>query len=229
VIVFLHGAGCTGEVFAAQTAAFPSSVALTLAGHTTPGAPASIAEFADDVSAQLAARDLRDVTLCGNSMGGAIALELALRGEPRVRSLVLLDSGAKLRVAPAILARMEADFPAAARDLAGAFFADPTPERVAASVAMLERVGKKQTLLDFRACDAFDVADRLDRIRLPVLAVAGDRDVLTPPKFAQFVAGRVPGAQARILERCGHLPMIERPAETNDAIAAFVTRIEPSR
>jgi 3-oxoadipate enol-lactonase len=226
MIVFIHGAGCTGDVFAAQTVAFRGSFALTLAGHTTPGAPASIAEFADDVTEQLAARDVRDAILCGSSMGGAIALELALREGSRVRALVLLGSGAKLRVAPKIFEALERDFAAASRTLAQAFFAEATQPRIDAAIAMLARVGQPQTVRDFHACDAFDVTGRLAKIRVPVLALTGDGDVFTPPKFAHFVADRVPGAQARILQRAGHLPMIERPAETNDAIASFVSRLE---
>jgi 3-oxoadipate enol-lactonase len=226
MIVYIHGAGCTGEAFAAQVAAFPGSCAITLAGHTTPGSPASIADFADDVSARLASRDAQSVVLCGNSLGGAIALELGLRREPRVRALVLLGSGAKLRVAPAIFEALASDFMSAACNLAGAFFAEPTQKHTDAAVAMLERVGQAQTIRDFRACDAFDVTGRLEEIRLPVLALTGEKDVFTPPKFAQFVADRVPGAQARILPRAGHLPMIERPAETNYAIASFVTGLE---
>ena len=74
-LVFIHGAACTGDVFAAQTSVIGDSLALTLPGHTTPGAPASIDDFADAVRHELAARDLSNVVLCGSSMGGAIALE----------------------------------------------------------------------------------------------------------------------------------------------------------
>src|SRR5271170_4548525 len=109
-VVFVHGAGCTGEIFAEQTAAFDGSIALTLPGHTTPGEPASIEAFADAVSAELSARALSDVVLCGHSMGGAIALELALRHEARVRAIVMLSSGARLRMSPAMLEAMERDF-----------------------------------------------------------------------------------------------------------------------
>ncbi len=225
--VFLHGSGCTGEVFAAQTAAFPGSIALTLPGHTVPGAPASIAEFADAVSQELAARDVRGAILAGNSLGGAIALELALRREPRVCAVVAIGSGAKLRVAPQILEGLERDFPAAARELAPWFFADPTPERVDAAVDLMLRVGAAQTIRDFRACDAFDVTGRLGEIALPVLALTGEHDRLTPPKYATFVADRVPGAEARIVARAGHLAMTERPDETNAALRAFADRIAP--
>ncbi len=227
-LIFIHGAACTGDVFAAQTSAIGDSVALTLPGHTTPGAPASIDDFADAVTHELAARGLDNVVLCGSSMGGAIALTLALRREPRVRAIVMLSSGARLRVAPRLLEQLEADFDVASRELPRFFYAAPTPEQLAASTRMIRAVGASQTLRDFRACDAFDRIDRLGEVTLPLLALTGDRDVMTPPKFAQALADRVPGAKARIVGQAGHLVMAERPDEVNEALRAFVNHVESS-
>ncbi len=227
-LVFVHGAGCTGEVFAAQTAAIDDSVALTLPGHTTPGEPASIEGFADAVTSQLRAQELDNVILCGHSMGGAIALELALRREPRVRAIVMLSSGARLRVAPALFEQMEHDFQAAARELPRHFYAEPSPAQLAASTQMMLAVGQAQTLRDFRACDAFDRIGRLGEVTLPLLAMTGERDVLTPPKFAEALADRIPGASARIVPRAGHLAMAERPGDVNDALRAFVNHVDSS-
>ena len=220
--VFVHGSGCTGDVFAAQLAAFRGAIAPTLPGHAGGrDGPSTIAAFAEAVADELQSRAIDDAIVCGNSMGGAIALELALRGDAAVRAVALIGSGVRLRVAPAIFERLEADFPAAARDLATMFFARPDPDLVDAAVATMLRVGKEQTLRDFRACDAFDATERIGDLRVPLLALTGERDVLTPPKFAQWFADRVPGAQARILPDAGHLAMIERPEETNAALRAF--------
>ena len=228
IVVFVHGAGCTGEIFAEQTAAFDGSIALTLPGHTTPGEPASIEAFADAVSAELTSRALSDVVLCGHSMGGAIALELALRHEAPVRAVVMLSSGARLRVSPALLDAMERDFDRAARELPRNFFAEPSPAQLAASTRMMLAVGQAQTLRDFRACDLFDRISRLGEVTLPVLAVTGERDVLTPPKFAEALADRIPGAAARIVPGAGHLAMAERPGDVNDVLRTFVNHVVSS-
>jgi 3-oxoadipate enol-lactonase len=225
-IVFVHGAGCTGDVFFEQTGgAFESALALTLPGHTTPGAPASIEEFADAVEAEIAARGLRDVVLCGHSMGGAVTLELALRRSPALRGVVLFGSGARLRVAQSVFDMLEADFEAATRSLPRYFFAEPTPQRIDDAAAMMRVVGKAQTLRDFTACNAFDRLDRLEEVALPLLAVTGERDVMTPPKFALALADRIPGAQARIIPGAGHTVMSECPADVNDALRAFVMQV----
>ena len=224
-LVFVHGAGCTGAVFAAQLAVFPDALALTLPGHTTPGEPSSIEVFADAVTDELRGRGLNEVVLCGHSMGGGIALELALRREPRIRAVVMLASGARLRVAPAIFEQLEVDFDTASCELPKFFYAEPTPERLAASTAMIRAVGQPQTLRDFRACDAFNRIDRLEEVALPLLALTGERDVLTPPKFAQALADRIPGATARIVPGAGHLAIAERPGDVNDALTAFVNHV----
>jgi pimeloyl-ACP methyl ester carboxylesterase len=226
-LVFIHGAGCTGEVFNAQLGAFSNSIALTLPGHSGGSAgPDSITGFADYVAGEIAGYNGATV-LCGSSMGGAIALEVALSGRQNLAGIVLLGSGARLRVAPPIFERLNADFPAAARELAGMFFAHPTPALVDAAVAQLLRVGRDQTVRDFIACNEFDATERVARLQVPLLAVTGERDVMTPPKFARWFTDRVTGAEARILPDAGHLAMIERPAETNAAVRAFLDRIAP--
>jgi 3-oxoadipate enol-lactonase len=226
-LFFIHGAGLAADVFDAQVSAFPGAYATTLPGHdpTRPGSPASIAEFADAVAEELRERPARETVLCGSSMGGAVALELALRREPSVCAVALIGSGAKLRVAPALFAALENNFEAAARSLATHFFTHPTQECVDRAVETLLRVGQAQTLRDFRACDAFDVTARVDALTLPLLAIVGEQDVLTPPKFSQWLADRVHGAATRILPLAGHLAMIERPDETNAVLRAFVDGI----
>ncbi len=224
-LIFIHGAACLPHVFHAQLAAFPDAIAVNLPGHGTPGEPASIGEFADAVAAELDSRGVERAVLAGSSMGGAIALELALRNDPRIGGLVMLGSSARLRVAPAIFEAIDADFPAAAAMLANYFFAQPTEERLREAVTTMLEIGQAQTRRDFAACDAFDVRDRLEEIAVPLLALTGANDVMTPPKFAEAFVGRVPRATARILPDAGHLLFIERPDETNDAIRAFVTSI----
>jgi 3-oxoadipate enol-lactonase len=226
MFAFIHGSGCTGRVFAAQTAAFADSIALTLPGHADGFAgPASIEAFTLAVEAEIERRDVRDVIACGSSMGGAIALELAIRNRLPLAGVVLLGSGAKLRVAPALFEQLENDFPRAASTLASLFFANPTPELIHGAVEEMRAVGQAQTLRDFRACDAFDATQRLAGVRAPLLALTGELDALTPPKFAQFLADRIPGATARILPEAGHLAMVERPEAVNDALRAFAQHL----
>ena len=219
-LVFLPGAGCTSAIFDAQLEAFPGSVALAYAGTIE-----AIDGYADAVAAELASRDIEDAILVGFSMGGAVALTLALRHAPQVRALALLGSGSRLRVAPAILDGLASDFDTTARMIAGFLLANPTSERVEFCVGMMYAVGEAQTRAGFAACNTFDVTDRLGAIALPVVAITGERDAMTPPKYGQSLADRIPGAAARILAGAGHLVMVENPADTNEALRAFVAQV----
>jgi 3-oxoadipate enol-lactonase len=227
-LVFVHGAGCTADVFDAQLDGFPEALALRLPGHERAGAPDSIDAFADAVEADLERFDVDDAVVCGSSMGGAIALELALRRPSRMRAAVLLGSGARLRVGPAIFTALEDDFERATVEIPKYFFAEPLPQWLDAATRMMREVGQAQTIRDFRACDAFDRIERLGEITLPLLALTGERDVMTPPKFATALAERVPQAQAHIVAGAGHLVMVERPGEVNALIRAFVHQLSPS-
>ncbi len=224
-LLFIHGAGFTGQCFDAQVRAFPDSYAPSLPGHCVAGEGTSVQEFGGYVARYIRERQLTDVVLCGHSMGGAVALQVALDETVPLQGLVLIGSGARLRVAPAILQGMEDDFPVAAHDVAQYFFAEPLPALTGWAEGCMLTVGSRQTLLDFQACDAFNVADRLTEITLPLLAITGEADKMTPPKYAQTFVDRVPGAQARIIPGAGHFVMVERPEETNEAIGSFLSGI----
>lgn len=224
-LLFLHGAGFTGACFERQIAALGDAYAPNLPGHCEPGEPASIAEFASAVVSYAEQKSITDVALCGHSMGAAIALQIALDHLLPVKALILIGAGARLRVAPSLLNGLREDFAAAAADLATHFFDSPDPKLVEWASASLLTVGSAQTLRDFQACDAFDVLERLPELAVPLLAITGESDRLTPPKYAQTFVDRVPGAQARIIPGAGHFVMVERPVETNEAIRAFLSGI----
>jgi pimeloyl-ACP methyl ester carboxylesterase len=57
---------------------------------------------------------------------------------------------------------------------------------------------------------------------LPTLVIVGDEDEVTPPAQAKAIADAVPGASLVVIRCAGHLPPLERPAETTDAILAFL-------
>lgn len=217
--VFVHGAGCTPDAFAAQMTAFPNAVAPDL--HAlAPDAP-SVAAYASALSALLAAID-EPYALVGSSMGAAVALEAAIAGATPA-ALIAIGCAPKLRVAPQTLVTAENDFDAFVGSMVPAFFAEPSPALAAAAEGQLRTVGQARTLADFRACDAWDLGERASALHLPVLVLTGERDVMTPVRFGQMLADRIPRGRMRILPCAGHLAMAESPADTNEALRTFVS------
>jgi pimeloyl-ACP methyl ester carboxylesterase len=139
--------------------------------------------------------------------------------------LALIATGARLRVSPAILAMADA---AAARgeplSFGDTLYQPGTPaERRAAAEATFAKTPPEAARADWRACNAFDRMNDLGRIDVPALVVSGTADVLTPPKYAAFLAAGIPGARLVRIEGGGHALPVDAPEALGAALAEFVT------
>jgi pimeloyl-ACP methyl ester carboxylesterase len=168
--------------------------------------------------------DVDDAIVVGHSMGGAIAQRLALERVGWVSALVLVATGARLRVAPAILENIRDDFShAVALITRYAWGPEASKSLMKLGRDALEDTGADALLGDFLACDRFDVMDRLGEIDIPVLVVCGTADELTPVKYARFLAEHIPHARLVTVEGAGHMVMLERPREVGEAVREFVS------
>ena len=168
----------------------------------------------------------KGVFVMGHSLGGAIALQLALDHASILSGLVLVGTGAKLGVLPAILEGLRTDYQTGIELATGQMaFAEGT------DLALVER-SKEECLLcpqevgynDFVACNNFDVRERLGEIRVPSLVVVGDEDKLTPVKWSQYLADHILDAEMTIIEHAGHMVMLEQPEKLNQAIDTFLSQ-----
>ncbi|HEX9052094.1 MAG TPA: alpha/beta hydrolase, partial [Anaeromyxobacter sp.] len=228
-VVLVHGAGASSADWPAELRALPGRrvLALDLPGHgAAPGPPgASIVERAAAVEALLDAEGIAAAVVAGHSMGGAVALTLALERPARVAGLVLVATGARLRVAPDALALSASPEGLA---LAAGAMADrscgpgASDETRAARAREIAATPPGLLHADLSACDAFDVMARLGELRVPALVVCGTEDRLTPPRYAAFLAERIAGARLVQVPGAGHLVMLEAPRAVAGAIAAFL-------
>ncbi|MGQ3329121.1 alpha/beta fold hydrolase [Halorubrum sp. FL23] len=235
-VCFVHGSGGSKDIWKAQARVsdrFPV-VALDLSGHgdsddvDAPAGRDALAEYANDVVAVAEATGA--TVLCGNSLGGAVALWVAMERDLSLDGIVLAGTGAKLTVAEPLRTALATDFDRAIELLhePDRLFHDAPPEYAELSRAGMRACGRAVTERDFRTCHAFDVRDRLDEVAVPSLAVVGEHDALTPVDYHDYLAERIEDCERATIEGAAHLAMLERPEAFNAALTAFCSRIDPA-
>lgn len=229
-LLLLHGAGGTHMHWPASLRRLSdwNVYALDLPGHGKSAGPGrdSIAAYRDVVYGFVQALGLGRVVLAGHSMGGAIVQDFALHYPGRLAGIVLVGTGARLRVAPAILDGIHSDFPATARAIADWVHDKNVP-------AQLKRLYVQRTLEtdpqvmygDFYACDQFDRRADVARIATPALVVCGSNDVMTPPKFSEFLVQSLPNARLALIPNAGHMVALEAPEEMTEAVVGFLREL----
>lgn len=183
----------------------------------------SIGEYAEDMVALLDALAIETAFVCGQSMGGAIALMMALTHPARVRGLILISSGARLRVHPDLLSQVE-HHPAAAADILFNWLWSGGTHDAMREMGRTAFMAQKPAVIarDYQACDAYDVRGRLGEIKAPTLVLCGSADVMTPPKYSEMLAREIPDATLRLFEDAGHNLHLERPVEVAAVIAGWM-------
>jgi NADP-dependent 3-hydroxy acid dehydrogenase YdfG/pimeloyl-ACP methyl ester carboxylesterase len=208
--------------------------------------PADLVALADGVAAILdELGETRPCHVIGNSLGGAVAMQLLASQPDRVASLTLVNSaGFGAEVTPLLrmlslpgLGRYAATHstPAGARLMERRIFADPslaTPERVQHSLRIAAQPGTGAFL--------YEMANHLGTARgvrpqwrdalltavaahpRPTLLIWGDRDRILPAVHLEAARRQFPGAQVHVFAGAGHMPQIERPDEFAELVTAFV-------
>lgn len=229
-LVLIHGAGSSHLTWPGALRRLPQTAvyALDLPGHgrSAPPGRQSVAGYAQDVIQFIKTLALENVVVMGHSMGGAIAQHVGLVPPPGVAGLVLLGTGARLRVAPAFTEGIETDF-AATVDLLNQFYwgSVPVPSLMAANRRSMLACASQVMLDDFLACDQFDLRARLPEITLPTLVISGGRDQMTPASFGHFLAEQLPQAEFALIEEAGHMMMLEAPDVVARLVQKFLAQI----
>jgi pimeloyl-ACP methyl ester carboxylesterase len=227
-LCLVHGAGGSTVSWAPQLEGLADAarvLALDLPGHGGSGGPgrAGIEAYAAILTGFVEALGAGPLVLGGHSMGGAVVQSVALARPDLVAGLLLVGTGARLRVLPRILELLESDYPEGCALVNALGFAEASPAALKASArAAMLGTPPAVTLGDFRACDAFDILDRVAAIRAPTLVVTGEEDRLTPVKYARFLAGRIARARLALVEGAGHYVQLEQPERVNALIRAFL-------
>ncbi|MDA1097014.1 MAG: alpha/beta hydrolase [Chloroflexi bacterium] len=229
-LIFVHGSADNADSFYHQTKYFPDSDAVTLPGHPT-GVPCGSAElYAEWLRGYLSAKSYTDVVLAGHSLGGAIVLTYALKYPDEVKGVVPLGSGPYFHIDPA---RQD--------DLRRATLGDKRAwdqwlseqgprDGLPADVAKRElegRIAMGPSIIhhDLDCCARYNIAARLQDIRVPVLAVAATGDPYCPPADSYKLSENIPNAKTVVVDGPTHWLMIDRHEAVNKAIEGWLKTI----
>ena len=202
-------------------------------GHGASDAPAgdyTLAMLADDVVAVMDAAGVTNAAIAGVSLGGMIAMELALRHPARVTALALICTSATMDAAAwqARIAKVRTEGTVAIADLVMGRFLSPKFAETHVGATQSVRAGLIAMADDgYAGCGAairdMAVIERLPGIAVPTLVVAGNRDTSTPfAGHGEHIAAAIPGATIVHLD-AAHLAPIETPAALAATVRAFLT------
>ena len=204
---------------------------------TAPLRPFGMGDLADDAAAVLEAARVGPAFVFGISMGGMVALELALRHPGRVRALALGATFAGWRasrkasppvmgelIAGGALSRM-GSHRLIGRALVSKELADSDLARFGRWVESAGRVSPRVLAQQLAAVTVWDATSRLGGIRVPTLALTGDADRLVPIENSRRLVEAIPGARLAVLPGVGHCFPLEKFEETARELTAFFREV----
>ena len=213
--IFIHGAGGANllwEDVLGSLSGDGKAFAVNLPGHPTGEITCrSVDEYAEAVLDFILDRGLKPA-VCGHSMGGAVALTLALNHPEAVAALVLVDTGAKLGVLPEILSGLEKEpLKVIESRVTPLSFYALSLEMARKARAALSLSNPQIFLSDYLACRAFDVRERLPSISTKTLILCGENDQMTPPKWSHYLNARIAPSRVFFVRESGHMLPLEKP------------------
>jgi pimeloyl-ACP methyl ester carboxylesterase len=229
-LLLIHGAGGSHLDWPPELLRLPGVdvYALDLPGHgrSSPPGHSTIGDYANDVLAFIEALDLREAILAGHSMGGAVVQNIGLDPAASIRGLVLIATGARLRVSNVILGSILTDPESSIAAITRYRWAEgAAADLVESGHEMMSQLDPHLLYGDFAACNSFDMMTQVCDIRIPTLVIVGSADQMTPSKYGEYLANSIPGSELILIEGAGHMIALERPAEVAAAIASFVDRL----
>lgn len=183
----------------------------------------SIADYGRWVHQTLIRLPVRNLFLCGHSMGGAISLELALEHPGRFRGLILIGTAAPFHLPPETLSGLRSDSASVLDRINRQCYAEGTSQAILAQSLRLLRQTSSETIYgDFLACSRFQRQADLGQLNSPTLILVGAQDELTPPSSAALLNKSLPDSRLITIPGAGHMVMLEKPGLVNPAVRDFI-------
>jgi pimeloyl-ACP methyl ester carboxylesterase len=235
-VILIHGAGSSHLIWPSEIRRLAGQrvLAIDLPGHGKSGGVGlqKIGSIADQMVEFLAALGLYHAVFVGHSMGGAIALEMAIQHPTHVAGLGLISTGAYLGVDPNFLENLSNPLTvpsALALFRQRAFGLQVNPALVDRCMLSMKETRASVLSSDWRACAEFDQREAIARAEAPTWVIVGSEDQLTPVAYAHFLAGKLPAARLQIISGAGHMAMLEHPARIAQGLQQFLAALAAAR
>ncbi|MDM8523403.1 alpha/beta hydrolase [Desulfococcaceae bacterium HSG8] len=228
-LLLIHGSGGDHMHWPYQLRRLPgiNVCAVDLPGHGKSGGHGhnNVEDYADFINSFVSELNFDKVSLAGHSLGGAIVQCLALRSPKWLSRIILVGTGARLRVAPAILEGILSDFQGTTDLICNEYAYGPaaSPSLIDAGRKALSKVHPPLLLGDYTACDQFDVMEKIKGLTLPTSVICGSADKLTPVKYSEYLHRHIRGSAISIIEGAGHMVGLEKHEEFTESIGRFLT------
>ncbi len=226
-LILIHGLGANAWSWREQIEELSQAfrvIALDLRGHGNSGhrpeEAITIKAFADDIIALAKGLGLERVHVCGNSLGGMIALELWVRCPSMMKSLVLAGTTAFFPP-PHMLEEFlrlfdQMDMGAWAQFMAPRLLRRGSPEELQEEVVeMITATTRAIYRQGLAAAFLADYRWALPTIDIPILILVGGEDQATPVGYARYLESQIRGSKLRVVAKAAHLAHRENPPEFN--------------
>ena len=226
-IIFVHGAGGSAATWFMQLRGLAERyhvVAIELNGH------GKSPDRAEEDSVHSYLHDIHDVVtkfdkpiLAGHSMGGALTQIYALNHPENLSGIILVGTGAKLRVSPMVFDLLDNDFQGYVEAVGKLMFhEDTSDEMIEASKHEVRKCPVQIIRRDFEVCNNFNIMEQVSKMNLPTLIVVGEEDVMTPIKYSSYLQDKIERSVMHVIDSAGHSVMLEQSVVFNELIVDWV-------
>ncbi len=193
---------------------------LTILDTTVSGLAKYVQKFIE-------AKDLRDMHLMGNSLGGHVGLVYTLKHQELVKTLTLTGSSGLFENGMGETYPKRGDYDYIKKKTELTFY-DPT-------IATKELVDEVYSITNNRlkvlkiislakSAIRHNLGDELQEIKVPTCLIWGKNDTITPPMVAEEFHKLLPNSELHWIDKCGHAPMMEVPSEFNMVLEKFLAK-----
>jgi pimeloyl-ACP methyl ester carboxylesterase len=234
-IILVHGSMGCNQAWKQQIQGLSQKdrvIAVDLPGHygTTCSELPTMETYVRFLNKVINELKVEKIILGGHSLGGAVVLSYYISYPKKVQGLILVGTGARLRVVPVILEMTKRNDPNLIKMMETVAFHKNTIQN---QKDLIDDVNRNMTktapnigYADFSICDKFDVMAHLGDIKVPTLIICGDDDKLTPVKYSKYLNEHIPKSTLHIIENAGHMVMLEQGDAVNKAILEFLNKME---